>query len=157
MSGTKQFCTFFIDEFFFGIGVENIQEVLRFQEMTSVPLAPRVVKGFINLRGQIVPAVDLRRRLKLDEQGATEKPMNVVVKVEDEAVSLLVDRIGDVFDVEDSLFEAPPETITGAAKEVISGSYKLPDRLLLVLDIDKVLEVFREKEKTDRAEAIAVH
>ena len=93
----------------------QVQEVIRYQAMTRVPLAPTVVSGLINLRGQIVTAIDLRRRLGL--AGPADEglhPMNVVVRTDDGAVSLLVDEIGDVVEVTDDAFEPPPETLAGS-------------------------------------------
>jgi len=121
--------------------VEKVQEVIRYQEMTRVPLAPPVVKGLINLRGQIVTAIDLRRRLGLRERAATDLPMNVVIRQEDGAVSLLVDEIGDVLEVEEEAFELPPGTLSGEARELIRGVYKLKDTLLSALDTDKILSL----------------
>ncbi|HEY9073267.1 MAG TPA: chemotaxis protein CheW, partial [Desulfobaccales bacterium] len=95
MAGKKQFSTFVVDHLLFGVEVEKVQEVIRYQEMTRVPLAPPVVKGLINLRGQIVTAIDLRRRLGLRERATADLPMNVVIRHDDGAVSLLVDEIGD--------------------------------------------------------------
>jgi purine-binding chemotaxis protein CheW len=141
MAGKKQFSTFIVDHLLFGVGVEKVQEVIRYQEMTRVPLAPPVVKGLINLRGQIVTAVDLRRRLGLRERPATDLPMNVVIRHEDGAVSLLVDEIGDVLEVEDEAFELPPGTLAGEARELIRGVYKLRDTLLITLDTDKMLNL----------------
>src|SRR5262245_33457779 len=107
--------------------------------MTRVPLAPPVVRGLINLRGQIVTAIDLRRRLQLSERPAEQPPMNVVIRTDNEAVSLLVDEIGDVREVDEETFERPPETLKGVARELIRGAYKLKDRLLLVLDTEKAV------------------
>ena len=84
-----------------------------------------MVKGLINLRGQIVTAVDLRCRLGLRERAATDLPMNVVIRHEDGAVSLLVDEIGDVLEVEEEAFELPPGTLAGEVRELIRGVYKL--------------------------------
>jgi purine-binding chemotaxis protein CheW len=137
----RRYCTFFLDGLCFGVEVERVQEVLRYQDMTPVPLAPRVVRGLINLRGQIVTALDLRRRLELSERGQGRLPMNVVVRSDDGATSLLVDDIGDVLDVDDGSFERPPETLRGMARELVQGAYKLKERLLLILDTDKVLHV----------------
>jgi purine-binding chemotaxis protein CheW len=137
----KQFSTFYLDRLLFGVEVARVQEVLRYQEMTPVPLAAPVVSGLINLRGQIVTALDLRRRLKLAERATDRLPMNVVVRVGEEAVSLLVDEIGDVFAVDDDAFELPPETLQGEARRLIRGAYKLEDKLLLVLDTDEVVSV----------------
>lgn len=141
MSDDRKFCTFTLDGMLFGVEVLKVQEVIRFQAMTRVPLAPSVVRGLINLRGQIVTAIDLRRRLELDERPADQLPMNVVIRTEDEAVSLLVDEIGDVREVEEGAFERPPETLKGVAREVIRGAYKLKDRLLLVLDTEKAVQL----------------
>ena len=141
MAGRKQFSTFVVDRLLFGVEVEKVQEVIRYQEMTRVPLAPVVVKGLINLRGQIVTAIDLRRRLDLSERGETNLPMNVVVRHEDGVVSLLVDEIGDVLEVEEEGFELPPGTLSGEARELIRGVYKLNDRLLIILDTDKILNL----------------
>jgi len=141
MALVKQFATFYLDRLLFGVEVGKVQEVIRYQEMTRVPLAPSVVTGLINLRGQIVTALDLRRRLELTERAADRLPMNVVVRAGDEAVSLLVDEIGDVLEVEDESFEPPPETLKGVAHELIRGAYKLKDRLLLVLDTEKVVSI----------------
>ena len=141
MSQTKQFCTFTLNGLFFGVEVLTVQEVLRYQQMTRVPLAPPTVRGLINLRGQIVTALDLRRRLDLPERADDIKPMNVVVRTGDGAVSLLVDEIGDVVEIADDIFESPPETLTGVARELVRGVYKMKDRLLLILDTEKTISV----------------
>lgn len=133
----RQLCTFFLGELCFGVDVTRVQEVIRYQEMTRVPLASNVVRGLINLRGQIVTAIDMRRRLELPP--ADTEPMNVVVRSEDGAVSLLVDDIGDVVEVEESCFERPPETMPARARELVRGVYKLSDRLLLLLDPERVV------------------
>jgi purine-binding chemotaxis protein CheW len=112
-----------------------------------VPLAPSDVRGLINLRGQIVTAVDLRRRLELPDRAAGDLPVNVVVRTEDGAVSLLVDEIGDVLEVPAEAFERPPETLRGTARELIRGTYKLDGRLLLILDIDRAVNPADERSE----------
>jgi len=139
MATNQQFCTFFLNDLFFGVEVEKVQEVIRFQETTRVPLAPKVVGGLINLRGQIVTALDLRKRLELPERKEKENPMNVVIRTEEGALSLLVDEIGDVVEVEQSEFEEVPDTLSGTARELIQGAFKLKDRLLLLLDTDRAV------------------
>jgi purine-binding chemotaxis protein CheW len=141
MSATLQYCTFFLDGLFFGVEVQKVQEVIRYQEMTRVPLASRVVQGLINLRGQIVTAVDLRHRLDLSARPAGQLPMNVVVRTDDGPMSLLVDEIGDVLEVPEGAFERPPETLKGVARDLIRGAYKLRDRLLLTLDTERVVHL----------------
>jgi purine-binding chemotaxis protein CheW len=139
MTAVNQYCTFFLDGLFFGVEVQTVQEVIRFQEMTRVPLASRVISGLINLRGQIVTAIDLRRRLGLSDRPPGKLPMNVVIRGEEGAVSLLVDEIGDVQEVQEDCFERPPETLRGEARQLIRGTYKLEDRLLLVLDTERAV------------------
>ena len=139
MSSPTQYCTFTLAGLLFGIEVDRVQEVIRSLELTTVPLANDVVEGLINLRGQIVTALDLRRRLELPPRTEGERPMNIVVRVGDGALSLLVDEIGDVVDVEEDAFEASPETLEGVARELIRGAYKLDGRLLLVLDTDRAV------------------
>jgi purine-binding chemotaxis protein CheW len=139
VAGTQQFCTFFVDGQFFGVPVQQVQEVIRYQQMTRVPLVHRVIRGLINLRGQVVIAVDLRRRLNASERPEGQLPMNVVVRTGDGVVSLLVDEIGDVLEVQDETFEPPPETLQNASRELVLGVHKLPHQLLLILDTEKAV------------------
>jgi len=132
-----QFCTFYVDGLLFGIDVQHVQEVILNQPMTRVPLMPEALRGWINLRGQIIPAIDLRVKLELRERNVTAMAVNVVVRTADSAVSLLVDDIGDVREVAAEDFARPPETLRGAARELVSGVYELPNELLLVLDTEK--------------------
>lgn len=138
---TRQLCTFVVDGLFLGIDVQQVQEVFRYQKMTRVPLAPGAVRGLINLRGQIVTAIDLRARLGLQERTDGRLPMNVVVRGDEGVVTLLVDEIGDVQEVDLDAFERPPETLRGKIRELIVGTYKLPDRLLLVLDTAQAVQL----------------
>jgi purine-binding chemotaxis protein CheW len=140
-STVDRFCTFFIDGLFFGVDVQKVQEVLRVSEMTRAPLAPPVVAGLINLRGQIVTAIDLRRRLGLRERAGEATAMNVVVRTEESVISLLVDEVGDVLDVSPELFERTPMTFSAVARELVRGVYKLNDQLMLILDIEKAVAV----------------
>lgn len=145
MNGERQYCTFYLRGLYFGLPVLNVQEVIRYQEMTRVPLAPPVVRGLINLRGQIVTALDLRRRLDMPDRLPDELPVNVIVQTDDGAVSLLVDEIGDVLTVSERDFERPPETLRGTARELIRGAYKLAHRLLLILDTDRTINVTNQR------------
>jgi purine-binding chemotaxis protein CheW len=109
--------------------------------MTPVPLAPPMVRGLINLRGQIVTAIDLRRRLGLPPLPADRLAMNVVIRTGDSAVSLLVDEIGDVVEVSDASYEHTPENLRGVQRELIRDVYKLDGRLLLTLDTEKIMHI----------------
>jgi len=141
MPQSEQFCTFFLDGHLFGVPVQQVQEVIRYQEMTRVPMVREVIRGLINLRGQIVTAIDLRRRLDMTERPADQLPMNVVVRTDDGAFSLLVDEIGDVVEVEETTFEPLPETLRGPVRSMIVGVHKLNDRLLHTLDIEKACQM----------------
>jgi purine-binding chemotaxis protein CheW len=96
----------------------------------------------VNLRGQVVSTMDLGLRMGLGRSGVDAAPaMSVVVRWQDEVWSLLVDRVGDVIEVRDEQFEPPPETLTGALRDVILGAYKLENSLLLLLDLQQLLKV----------------
>lgn len=144
MTQTNQLCTFHVGDLFLGVSVLSVQEVLRSQEMTRVPIAPPSVVGLINLRGQIVTALDMRRRLRLPERPSDRLPMNVVIRVGEGAISLLVDEIGDVIEVDEGAFEQPPETLDAHSRELIQAVYKLQGRLLLVLDTQKAAHLAAE-------------
>ena len=137
MTPTKQFATFTLNSLFLGVDVLKVQEVIRYQTMTRVPTAPAMVEGLINLRGQIITAIDLRLRLDLPARPEDQLPMNVVVRTDDGALSLLVDEIGDVVEIADESFERIPETVTGVVRDLVTGVYKLDGRLLLILDTEK--------------------
>lgn len=144
MNSQEQFCTFYLDGNLFGVEVAKVQEVLRHQAVTPVPLAPPVLAGLINLRGEVVPALELRRRFGMAER-TDHAGMNVVIRSEDGAVSLVVDEIGDIVDVEQELFEPPPDTLSAESRELITGVCKLKDRLLLVVNTPKLLDCVTEQ------------
>lgn len=134
MTGTRSFCSFLVDGMCFGIEVHKVQEVIRFQELTHVPLAPPMVGGLMNLRGKIVAAIDLRRRLRLPDRPHGSRPMNVVVRGEEGTVSLLVDEICGVVEASDEQFEQPPAMFDADAQSLVEGTYTLDNCLLLVLN-----------------------
>lgn len=131
--------TFTLDDRTYGVGVGAVQEVLRGLPRTRIPLAPRTLAGLINLRGQVLSAVDLRERLELPTRQEDAEPMLVVIRVAGEPVALLVDSIGSVVDVDETQFEPPPDTLTGRSRELILGAYKLDSRLLLALDVARAV------------------
>jgi purine-binding chemotaxis protein CheW len=139
MSTSKGLCTFWLAGMCFGVEVLEVQEVIRFHELTPVPLAPHVIEGLMNLRGQIITAIDLRRRMELPERVEGSEPVNLVIRTADGAVSLLVDQIGDVVEVDHERFEPPPETVEGVGRDLIVGAYKLDGVLLLELDTARVI------------------
>ena len=136
---SRQYATFYVGDMFFGIEVLQVQELIRYQEITPVPLAPSVVEGLMNLRGQIVTALDMRRKLGLPARAADSKPMNIVVRSGDGVVSLLVDEIGDVLEPAADTYEAPPRTLRAEEKDIVDCVCKLEGKLLLVLDSGRLL------------------
>ena len=137
----QQFCTFHVSDLFLGIEVERIQEVLRDSVVTTVPKAPKAISGLINLRGQIVTAVDLRTRFGLPSRQAEDSWTVLVLDGADELLSLVVDSAGDVVEVDDDHFEEPPDTLTSDSRRLIRGAYKLEKQLLLVLDVDNAFDL----------------
>jgi len=130
-----QFCTFHVGELLLGIEVAQIQEVLRDTKVTPVPKTPAAVSGLINLRGQIVTAVDLRTLFGLDgEQNTDGGSVMLIVDSDAELHSLAVDSVGDVVEVEENDYEDPPDTLKGESRKLIRGAYKLKNGLLLLLD-----------------------
>lgn len=150
LAESRQLCTFVVNDLLLGVDVVRVQEVIRQQTVTGVPLAPPVVSGLINLRGQIVTAVDLRRRLSLPPKEDGQPAMNVVVSTPDAPVSLLVDEIGDVVEVSGSAFEQQPPTLAASLGAFLTGIYKLDHGLLLVLDVDRVANLSSTEDDADR-------
>lgn len=136
-----QMCTFVLDRLLFAVEVERVQEVIRYQDATPVLTAPDAIAGLINLRGQIVTAIDLRRRIGLREREQDARPMNIVVRAAEGAVSLLVDEIGEVVEVDPDSFEPLPETVTGSMRTTTNGVYKLEHALLHALDLAATLQI----------------
>ena len=141
VQSSGRFSTFSVTDLFFGIDVMRVQEVLRFQPLTRVPKTPEVIEGLMNLRGQIVTAIDMRRLLHLPARRSGLQPMNVVIRTESGAVSLLVDEIGDVLDPEDAAYEPPPANLDTSTRKLIRGVYKLEQQLLLVLDPEQIIDI----------------
>ncbi len=158
MPHAQQFCTFYINEMLFGIDVKRVQEVVCFHELTAVPLAPPAIRGLINLRGQIIAAIDLRQRLEIPNSKRPERPMNVIVRAADGLTSLLVDAAGDVLETGAGSFERTPDTLRGVVREFVLGVHKLKDSLLLILDIDKVIQLQMPKRAavTERDETASL-
>jgi purine-binding chemotaxis protein CheW len=129
-----QYATFEVAGHSLGINVLDVQEVLRDQKLTPVPLAPTPVVGLINLRGQIIPALEMRRMLRLPDRPEGAGVLSVVIRAEGNAVSLQVDEIGDVLELDAGSLESPPRNLEPHVRDLLSGVHKLEGRLLLVLD-----------------------
>lgn len=133
-------CTFTVAGRLCGLDVTRVQEVLRPQPVTSLPLAPPAVRGLLNLRGRIVPAVDLRAVLGLPPAGEGTPGGHLIVFDGESPVSLIVDSIGDVRRADGAALVPVPHTLDGPARDLVAGAVPLPDGLLLVLDLDRTLE-----------------
>jgi purine-binding chemotaxis protein CheW len=140
---SRQFATFEVANQLFGVEVHTVQEVLSYNEYTPVPLAPPAVGGLFNLRGQVIAAVDLRVQLGLARQAMQGPVMNVILRGDGEPVSLLVDRIGEVVDLDDEAFEGPPDTLSGPTRELVTGTFKMDGRLMLALDVNQAVDTYR--------------
>ncbi len=137
----RNYATFFLDGHYLGVEVEKVQEVFTARDMTPVPLASPVISGLINLRGQIITAIDLRKRLGFSERPENEEIMNLVVLTEDGVVDLVVDKIGDVVAVYPNLFDHPPSTLDRRLEGIVEGVYKLEGQLLLALNTEALVDV----------------
>jgi purine-binding chemotaxis protein CheW len=143
---STMYATFLAQDRLLGVPVHRVQEVLRAQPLTPVPLAHAHVSGLLNLRGSIVTAVDLRARLGLPGRDEDMPSANVVVTTDRGPLSLVVDRLGDVLSVDDRSFEPLPDTVDVIARRLIKGAYKLDDALLLDLDLDETVNLTNDLE-----------
>ena len=134
------YATFHVDDAFFGVDATDVQEVIRTQPMTRVPLASDEVSGLINLRGQVVVAIDMRRRLGMPEPDDDAELLNVIVRTEHGPVSLIVDDIGDVLEARADDLEAPPPTLTPPTRDLVSAVHQLEKDLLLVIDVSRTVD-----------------
>ncbi|MDA0997762.1 MAG: chemotaxis protein CheW [Proteobacteria bacterium] len=141
----EEFVTFLIADQLFGVPVRRVQDILQPQRIASIPLAPPAVRGSINLRGRIVTVIDVRVRLGLKpidfEKG---KSIGVTVERGPDLYTLLVDGIGDVIGLTNELHEKTPRTLDPKWREYSTGIYRLKDRLLIILDIDRLLDISYE-------------
>ena len=141
MSTAHQFCTFYLNHLLFGVESLKIQEVVTHREMGPVPLAAPAVSGLMNLRGQVVVVLELRRQLEMPDRPADVLPVCLVVRAAEGTVCLLADEVGNVVEVEDDTFEPSPETLSARLRSVILGVHKLEGQLMHVLDTERACEV----------------
>jgi purine-binding chemotaxis protein CheW len=142
-NATSEFVTFVIDGQLFGIPVLSVQDVLSAHKITRIPLAPPEIAGSLNLRGRIVTAFDVRRRLGLPTRGKYAQSMSIVVEHESELYSLLIDSVGEVLALPASDYERNPPTLDPRIREYSTGIYRLKEKLLVVLDVDALLDYGR--------------
>ncbi len=140
MTGTRPYCSFKVDGLLLGVDVIDVQEVVRHGEPTRVPTAPDCVEGLINLRGQIVTVLDLRKSLGLGPGMALDPMMDMVVRTAGGAIGFVVDEVCDIFEIDETAIEQTPETLPEPIRRRITGLYPLTDRSLLVLNIARLVD-----------------
>lgn len=144
-----QLVSFVIESEEFGVDILKVQEIIRTVEITRVPKSPEFVEGVINLRGKIVPVVDLRKRFGIARKERDNETRIIVVELVDKVVGFLVDKVKEVIRVEKSIIEPPPELTTNISTNYITGVAKLQDRLLILLDLDRVLSSDEQERLTE--------
>jgi purine-binding chemotaxis protein CheW len=134
-----QLVTFRIDEEEFGVDILRVQEIIRMMGITKVPKAPDFVEGVINLRGNVIPILDLRKRFRLEPREHDGQTRIIVIEIDNLVVGFIVDSVSEVLRIPENTVEPPPSVVSGLDSEYISGVGKLDDRLLILLDLNKLL------------------
>lgn len=142
----QAYSTFSINSLYFGFLTAEVVELTKGLDITPVPLGPKAVSGFINLRGQIVSAIDMRIRLGLSPGVFNENTISIFFKYQGTLFGLLVDEVNDILELDQSTFEDPPSNLSSAAQDLIVGVHKLPQKLLLILDPNRIITGILENE-----------
>ena len=146
-----QLVSFKIGEEEFGVDITKVQEIIRMVDITRVPNAPHFVEGVINLRGKVIPIIDMRKRLELDSKDYDKDTRIVVVEIEGKIVGFIVDSVSEVLRINQAVTEAPPPMVAGINSEFITSIAKLDDRLLILLDLERVLTSEEKGEMSELA------
>ncbi len=141
MAKNIQLVVFSIGKELYGVGIDAVHEIVKVPDITEVPDAPAFLEGVINLRGKIVPVVDLRKRMKLDSRERTKSSRVLITENESRLVGLLVDAVSEVLKIQPESVDAPPEMISSIGVQYITGVAKVEGRLIILLDLKKVLSV----------------
>ncbi len=144
----RQFCSFIVDDLLFGADVRNVEEVVRGLEITKVPSAPWAVRGLANLRGQVIEVIGLRRCLGIEDSADESASFHMIFRTPEGLMSLLVDQMGSVVEIDGDCSSASPATLKGPMREVVSVVYQLSDRLLPILEMDRLLSEIATAENT---------
>jgi len=138
-TGSMQLVSFRLAQEEYGIEITQVQEIILMGEITRVPQTPPFIKGLINLRSTVIPIVDLRLRFGLAEQDATDETRIMVVNVQGKTLGIIVDAVSEVLRVSNDQIAPPPPTVAGLGKEYLTGLVRLERRLLILLEIDRIL------------------
>jgi len=141
MADELQVVAFNIDIEEFGVDILKVQEINRMVEITKVPQAPHYVEGVINLRGKVIPIIDLRKRFNMEFKEHDKNTRIVVVDISGNIMGMVVDAVSQVLRIPVNTIESPPEIVTGIDSEYIKGVVKLDDQLLIYLDLAKVIDI----------------
>jgi purine-binding chemotaxis protein CheW len=152
VTGTMQLVSFTLAKELYGIEITKVREIILITDITRIPETPSFVKGLINLRSSVIPVIDLRVRFGMPEGDLTDESRIVVVQACGKTIGIVVDAVSEVLRVKREHISPPPPTIAGLGREYLSGLVKLNDRLLILLDIDKI---FSEEEMTAMRNAVA--
>lgn len=141
MASTMQYVVFNIGKELYGVGIDFVREIVRVPDITEVPDAPGFLQGVINLRGRIVPVIDLRKRLRLDGSELSRSSRVLVTDNSGSLLGLLVDSVAEVLKIQSGSVERPPEMVSAVGVEYIAGVAKLDGRLIILLDLDRILSL----------------
>lgn len=145
-----QYCTFYLDDKHFGLPMMDVQEVILEQSLTPVPLASRMIRGLMNLRGSIVLSIDMRRRLGLADRSDGESSIQIITNGPSGLIGWMVDQMGEVCDLDPELGELPPGTVPGQTRELMDKVFQLESGLLMVLNGQRILEMEQERPEGAR-------
>ena len=135
----------------FGVDISNVKEIIKMLQITKVPNSPDFVEGVINLRGRVIPVIDLRSKLQIEKKKEDKDTRIIVVELNDNTVGFIVDAVKEVLRIPASITEAPPEMVTGYNSDFIQSVGKLEDRLLILIDLSKVLTTKEHEELSTAA------
>jgi purine-binding chemotaxis protein CheW len=143
---TEQLISFTVGEEDYGVEIQKVKEVIRKKEITRLPKTPPFLRGVINLRGDVIPIIDLREKFGLEQEEQTEMTRVIVVEVDDKSIGMVVDRVSHVIRLSRDDVDPPPPLVGGLSADYLRGVGKLGEKLIVLLDIDRILT---EQEKVE--------
>lgn len=145
-SNERQLVVFELAKEIYGVDISQVQEIIRFQQITKVPKVPDFIEGVINLRGNVIPVIDLRKRFDFEQIDKTNATRIIVVEVEQYTVGMVVDAVSEVVRVNENSIEPPSNIIADIDSDYLSGVCKFNDKLIILLELSKVLTASQQAE-----------